>query len=67
MNDEHDRATAQSGDPHDPAAISRRRFLSTVGAGVGAAATIGGLSGYALASEREATATAPISTTVPFF
>ena len=67
MNDENDRAAAQSGDPHDPAAISRRRFLSTVGAGVGAAATIGGISGYALASEREATATAPISTTVPFF
>ncbi|MET0476005.1 MAG: iron uptake transporter deferrochelatase/peroxidase subunit [Mycobacterium sp.] len=61
------RDAGHSGDPHDPAAISRRRFLSTVGAGVGAAATIGGLAGYAVASERDATSTTPISTTVPFY
>ncbi len=48
--------TDPNGDPPPgpaSAAISRRRFLTSVGLGVGAAATVGGIGGYALAAETE--------------
>ncbi|HEY6568221.1 MAG TPA: iron uptake transporter deferrochelatase/peroxidase subunit [Actinomycetota bacterium] len=61
--------TDPNGDPPPgppSAAITRRRFLTSVGVGVGAAATVGGISGYALATEKEGHARAAAESVVPF-
>ncbi|HEY5859393.1 MAG TPA: iron uptake transporter deferrochelatase/peroxidase subunit [Actinomycetota bacterium] len=52
--------------PPDSAAISRRRFLTSVGAGVGAAAAVGGLGGYALATEKDDRSPGAGDLVVPF-
>jgi deferrochelatase/peroxidase EfeB len=50
-----------------PTAMSRRRFLTSVGTGVGAAAVVGGLGGYALAAEHaEGSPTTATDRVVPF-